>query len=93
MLPSLWAAADQGEMTKADVAMLTDRVLVRTNHPQRYASQFSKRDGRLVPDSIEDLSGLEGRRAAVGLPTMKEYVRMLGEMYGLPVTWPPPSGG
>lgn len=89
MLPSLWAAADQGEMTKADVAMLTDRVLVRTNHPQRYASQFSKRDGRLVPDSIEDLSGLEARRAAVGLPTMKEYVRMLGEMYGLPVTWPP----
>lgn len=89
LLPTLWAAADQGEVAKSDVALLTDRVLVHTGHPQLYASQFSSRDGHLVPDSIEDLPGLEGRRAAVGLPTMSEYVRMLGELYGLPVAWPP----
>jgi len=89
MLPTLWAAADRGEMAKADIAMLTDRVLVRTGHPQRYGSQFSVQNGRLIPDSIEDLPGLEARRTAVGLPGMAEYVRMLGQIYGLPVTWPP----
>ena len=89
LLPTLSAAADQGEMAKADIAMLTDRVLVHTGHPQRYGSQFSVQNGRLIPDSIEDLPGLEARRTAVGLPSMAEYVRMLGQMYGLPVTWPP----
>jgi hypothetical protein len=89
LLPTLWAAADRGEMAKADVAMLTDRVLVHAGHPQRYGSQFSVQNGRLIPDSIEDLPGLEARRTAVGLPSMAEYVRMLSQMYGLPVTWPP----
>jgi hypothetical protein len=89
LLPTLWAAANRGEMAKADIAMLMDRVLVNTGHPQRYGSQFSVQNGRLIPDSIEDLPGLEARRAAVGLPGMAEYVRMLGQMYGLPVSWPP----
>jgi hypothetical protein len=90
LLPTLWAAANRGEMAKAEIAMLTDRVLVHRGHPQRYGSQFSVQNGRLIPDSIEDLPGLEARRTAVGLPGMAEYVRMLGEVYGLPVTWPPP---
>ena len=89
LLPTLWVAANQGEMAKADIAMLTDRVLVHKGRPQRYGTQFSLRDGRWIPDSIEDLPGLESRRAAVGLPSMGEYVKMLGQMLGLPVTWPP----
>jgi hypothetical protein len=60
-----------------------------TGRPQRYGSQFSVQNGRLIPDSIEDLPGLEAHRTAVGLPSMAEYVRMLGQMYGLPITWPP----
>jgi hypothetical protein len=43
-----------------------------------------------VPASITDLAGVDARRAAVGLPPMADYVRMLGEMYQLPVVWPPP---
>jgi hypothetical protein len=89
MLPVLWAAAERGDVSKSDVAMLTDRVLVHDGRPQRYGSSFSMRDGRLVPDPIEDVPGLEARRATVGLPGMREYVRLLGEMYGVPVTWPP----
>ena len=89
LLPTLWAAADQGEMAKADIATLTDRVLVHTARPQRYGTQFSLRDRQWIPDSIEDLAGLESRRAAVGLPSMGEYVKILGRMYGLPVKWPP----
>jgi hypothetical protein len=88
LLPTLWVAADKGEVPMADIAMLMDRVLVHTGRPQRYGTQFSLHDGRWIPDSIEDLPGLESRRAAVGLPGMVEYVKMLGQN-GLPVQWPP----
>lgn len=89
MLPVLWRAAERGEMRRADVAMLEDRVLVREGRPQRYGNSFSLREGRLVPDPIDDLPGLERRRAGIGLPAMAEYVRVMGETYGMPVTWPP----
>lgn len=90
MLPSLERAAAAHEIRPQDLAMLTDRVLVHSGKPQRYGNSFSVRDGRLVPDPIERLDGLDARRAAVGLPPMAEYARVLGEMNGLPVDWPPP---
>ena len=89
MLPVLERAAAAGEMSRTDVALLTDRVLVHRGRPQRYGNSFSIRDGRLVADPIEDIGGLDARRAAIGLPTMREYVRQLGEMYKTPVEWPP----
>jgi hypothetical protein len=89
MLPTLEALAARGELRPADLALFTDRVLVHRGQPQRYGSQFSVAGGRLVPSPIADLPGLDARRAAVGLPPMAEYARMLGEMYSLPVAWPP----
>jgi hypothetical protein len=89
MLPVLESAAAKGEIRRTDVALLTDRVLIHRGKPQRYGNSFSFKDGRLVADPIEDIGGLEGRRAALGLPTMSEYVRQLGEMYKTPVEWPP----
>jgi hypothetical protein len=89
MLPVLERAASAGEIRRTDVALLTDRVLVRRGKPQRYGNSFSFKDGRLVPDPIEDIGGLDARRAALGLPPMLEYVRQLGEMYKTPVEWPP----
>jgi hypothetical protein len=32
---------------------------------------------------------LDAPRAAVGLPPVEEYVRVLAEAYELPVEWPP----
>ncbi len=89
MLPRLEQAAARGDLSRADLALLTDRVLVHDGRPQRYGSQFAVAGGRLVADPIDDLPRLDTRRAAVGLPPMAEYVRMLGEFYKLPVTWPP----
>jgi hypothetical protein len=40
-------------------------------------------------DPIEDISSLDARRAAIGLPTMSVYVRQLAEAYKTPVEWPP----
>jgi hypothetical protein len=89
MLPVLERAAAAGEIRRTDVALLTDRVLVLRGKPQRYGNSFTFQNGRLVADPIEDIGGLDARRAALGLPTMREYVRQLGEAYKTPVEWPP----
>ena len=89
MLPMLEQLAARGELPRPDLALLTDRVLKGRGEPQRYGTQFDLVDGRLVPAPIADLAGLDGRRAAAGLPPMAEYARMLAELYKLPVVWPP----
>lgn len=89
MLPLVERAAVAHELPSADVAMLTDRVLVHAGKAQRYGSSFRVRNGRLVPDPVDDLAGLDERRRAVGMPPMTDYARLLGQIYGLPVDWPP----
>lgn len=89
MLPAVERAAAAGEVRAQDVATLTDRVLVRAGKPQRYGCSFSLADGKMVADPIEDLDHLDARRAAVGLPPMAEYVKVLAEAYEMPVVWPP----
>ncbi len=89
MLPTLERLAARGELPPPDLALFTDRVLVHRGQPQRYGTQFDVAGGRLVPARIADLARLDALRAGVGLPPMAEYARMLGEMYGMPVAWPP----
>ena len=59
MLPDLERLAASGGLPRADVALLTDRIFVHRGQPQRYGSQFDMADGRLVPDPVEDVAGLE----------------------------------
>ena len=89
MLPLLERAASSGDVSPADVAMLADRVAVNRGQSQRYGTQFSLREGKLVLDPIADFAALDSLRAAVGLPPMQDYVRMLAEMNRMPVEWPP----
>lgn len=89
LLAVLETRAAAGDLSRSDVALLADRVLLRAGKPQRYGSQFSVRDGRLIPEPVEDVAGLDARRAAVGLSPMAEYVKQLAEGFQLPVEWPP----
>ena len=89
MLPQLEKLSRTGEIPPADVAMLTDRVLVGQGKPQRYGSSFNLVNGRFVAHPIEKLEGLDGLRASVGLMPMAEYVKGLAEIYNTPVDWPP----
>ncbi|HEX5830658.1 MAG TPA: DUF6624 domain-containing protein [Gemmatimonadaceae bacterium] len=89
LLPAVETAARRGDMSMRDVAMLTDRVLVREGKPQRYGHSFSVVDGKLVVDPVEDPARLDERRAAMGLRPMSEYVLVLRRAYELPVVWPP----
>ena len=89
MLPVLESASQRGDIPKQEVALLIDRVRVRQGKGQIYGGSFSIKDGKLVADSIDDIAHVDERRATVGLPPMAEYARVLGEVYKVPVVWPP----
>jgi thiol-disulfide isomerase/thioredoxin len=91
MLPVLEKEAEAGNVRRQDLALLTDRVLVHGGKPQRYGGSFSITEGRMVADPIEDIEHVDERRAAMDLPPMSEYVKLLTELYHLPVEWPPRS--
>lgn len=70
-----------GEVSPADVAYLTDRVLLAEGRKQLYGTQFKKLSGRWQPLPIEDEAHVGNRRAAVGLPPLAEYAKQLEAVY------------
>ncbi|NOJ83470.1 DUF6624 domain-containing protein [Myxococcus xanthus] len=80
VLPMLEKAVAQGEGSAKDLAYLTDRVLVNTGKPQRYATQLEEVDGKTVPKALEDPEKVNERRAAVGLDTLEEYIAAFERM-------------
>ncbi len=68
-----------------DYAYLFDRVALARNRPQRYATQFAQgKDGCLLASKTEDPDKIEERRAAVGMPPLADYVKVLTENYRHP---------
>jgi hypothetical protein len=73
----LEGAAVRGEVPRAQVAMLEDRIRVFEGKPQRYGTQLDEDEtGELVPFPIEDPGGVDARRAAVGLPPLDGTLRL-----------------
>jgi hypothetical protein len=67
-LRALQDAAARGEVPPLQPAMLEDRIRTFEGRPQLYGTQFEwDAAGELSPLPIEDLTGLEERRRAVGL--------------------------
>jgi hypothetical protein len=81
-LELLKAAAAKDEVSKIDLAYLTDRVLVADNKKQLYGTQFKDVNGKWEPSPIEDEANVDKRRKEVGLGTMAEYRKMIEQMYG-----------
>lgn len=84
VLPRLAAAHRAGEVPGGQVAMLTDRLESARGHPQRYGTQADLRDGRIVLKPIADSAGVDARRAAMGMPPLQEYMRVMDSVYGRP---------
>ncbi len=78
-LELLKAAAEKGEVSKIDLAYLTDRVLVADGKKQQYGTQFNN---KMEPSPIEDEENVDKRRKEVGLPTMAEYRKQIERIYG-----------
>lgn len=80
---SLMKELPESEVSRADIAMLTDRVRIRRGQPQVYGTQFNQIDGAHVPLSIEDPEHVNERRAAMGLDTLEENIARMYEKYPL----------
>ena len=67
-----------GEVSKKNVAYLTDRVLCADNKPQRYGTQVTidPSTGKPKVKEVEDPDNLNKRRASVGLGTIEEYLKL-----------------
>jgi hypothetical protein len=74
----------KGEAAGKDLAYLTDRVLVGEGKKQLYGTQFTTKDGELVPSPIEDEANVDKRRKEVGLDTLAEYTKTVRELYKTP---------
>ena len=85
-LDLMTAAAAKGEASRANLAYLTDRVLLAEGEPQEYGTQMMVRDGQYEPRDLRDPAGVDERRASAGLPPLAEYLDHMAQAYG-----PPPA--
>jgi hypothetical protein len=75
-LALLQTRARDGDVSRAEVAMLEDRVRAFEGRPQRYGTQFDwDCDGQLSPLPLEDASGVDERRRAIGLGPLADDLR------------------
>lgn len=81
VLPELERAASQGALPWQQVALLTDRIAVHRGEPQRYGTQASIVNGKIVFAPIADSVHVDERRARVGLPPLAVYARVLDSVY------------
>ena len=70
------------EVSRKDVAYLTDRVLLAEGKRQVYGTQFTNATGTWEPRPLEAPEKVDERRAAVGLPPLAEYVKQLESLFG-----------
>lgn len=89
-LPLLRQAVEQRELYPGLLATLEDRVRVHHGQPQLYGTQLreNRETGRMELFTIEDEARVDERRAAVGLPPLAEYLRMMGIAYTPPAPAP-----
>lgn len=77
-------AAACGEASPAELAYLTDRVLLAEGKSQEYGTQFAGREGRWVPRRLRDPERVDERRAAMGLGTLADNTARMAADYGPP---------
>jgi Family of unknown function (DUF6624) len=71
----LMKAAPKRDVEPADIAYLTDRVLVAEKKKQVYGTQLQGQGGTFTPHPIEDAANVDKRRAEVGLTPLAEYLK------------------
>ena len=85
----LMKEAPKGEVEPADVAFLTDRLLIADKKKQLYGTQLVGENGVFKPQPIEDEANVDKRRAEVGLGPLKEYLKQAVEAYEKAAAKPP----
>ncbi|MCL1127919.1 DUF6624 domain-containing protein [Shewanella surugensis] len=81
MLPFIKKLYSNGALEGQDYALLFDKILVHKGIKQYYGTQFIFKNGKYIPDEIENESNVDLRRKDVGLPSLSEYSILLNEFY------------
>jgi hypothetical protein len=80
----LTMAAGRGEASKAQVAYLTDRVLLAEGKPQECGTQAVGRNGQWVPCDLRDPGHVDQRRVAMSLGSLASNLARITDEYGPP---------
>jgi len=72
----------KNEVSRSNLAYLTDRVLLAEGKKQVYGTQFTFVEGKWKPRPLEDEANVDKRRAEAGLPPLAEYVKQIDKLYG-----------
>ncbi|MNN80899.1 hypothetical protein D3C81_1976650 [compost metagenome] len=86
VLGMIMPLVESGEVSSHDFALLTDRVLVNADKPQRYGSQLMAVDGKWQPKPMEAPEKVDQRRASLGQMPLADYICVATQM--MP---PPPA--
>lgn len=78
----LMARVPRDEVSRKDVAYLTDRVLLAEGKKQVYGTQFTLANGKCEPRPIENAADVDERRKDVGLRPLAEYLKEAENFYG-----------
>lgn len=86
---ALMRAQPAGEVNPADLALLEDRINTQDGKPQRFGSQLRPPTATAMEFyPIDDLAGIEARRAAAGLVPFAVYSCIMARRYGRTVKVP-----
>lgn len=85
LLPVIIAAVKKGEIEKAAVARLVDRMRVDAGMKQLFGTQVKVQDGFLVLNPIEAEAQVDERRKQFGLPRLADNLRLLERQYQMPL--------
>ena len=69
------------EISRKDLAYLTDRVLLAEGKKQVYGTQFTFVNGKCHPRPLEDEANVDLRRREVGLPSLAQYLKEAESAY------------
>ncbi len=75
-------ALPPGVVSPSETAYLVDRVRMNTDRPQVYGTQvdYDFDHARAFPKRLEDPTGVDARRASVGLAPLSEYMNEMSEL-------------
>ncbi|CAN5509697.1 hypothetical protein BH10PLA2_BH10PLA2_03070 [soil metagenome] len=77
-LDLLQPAYKAGEAEGQWVALLTDRLLImREMKKQLFGTQLEFRDGKMVPQPIEDEANVDQRRKELGMQPLEQYLKLV----------------
>lgn len=78
-LPLMRKSVESGGAKANYLALLEDRVAIRTGKKQIYGSQvITNKEGKASVEPIQDEKNVDKRRARVGLGPLKDYLKQFG---------------